>query len=187
MFRIIMAGEIFDGFRVVGFDLETTGFDVRKERIVEYALIGSDVDGSDINLQSLVYPEKRIPFEASNVHGIKDQDVRDSGNFSVLDSCDIEKTGDVILAAIHYLRFVEKETNTPPRELKNLVSQSGKWGKEDVEKWNLSLYINRMLEGGVTGKKQEPFLEYPTGMPKKNRYVVLTDAGRNYLESLTRV
>lgn len=82
VFRIIMTGEIFDGFRVVGFDLETTGFDVRKERIVEYALIGSDVDGSDINLQSLVYPEKRIPFEASNVHGIKDQDVRASGNFS---------------------------------------------------------------------------------------------------------
>ena len=44
-----------------------------------------------------------------------------------------------------------------------------------------------MLEGGVTGKKQEPFLEYPAGLPKKNRYVVLTDAGRNYLESLTRV
>ena len=78
-------------------------------------------------------------------------------------------------------------TNKVDVKLKNLVSQSGKWGKEDVEKWNLSLYINRMLEGGVTGKKQEPFLEYPTGMPKKNRYVVLTDAGRNYLESLTRV
>ena len=105
----------------------------------------------------------------------------------VLDSCNIEKTGDVILAAINYLRFVEKETNTPPRELKNLVSQSGKWSEEDVEKWNLSLYINRMLEGGVSGKKMEPFLEYPPGMPKKNRYVVLTDAGRNYLESLTRV
>ncbi len=105
----------------------------------------------------------------------------------VLDSCEIEKTGDVILAAIHYLRFVEKETNTPPRELKNLVSQSGKWDENEVEKWNLSLYINRMLEGGVTGKKQEPFLEYPAGLPKKNRYVVLTDAGRHYLESLTRV
>lgn len=105
----------------------------------------------------------------------------------VLDSCNIEKTGDVILAAINYLRFVEKETNTPPRELKNLVSQSGKWSEDDVEKWNLSLYINRMLEGGVSGKKMEPFLEYPTGMPKKNRYVILTDAGRDYLESLTRV
>jgi hypothetical protein len=105
----------------------------------------------------------------------------------VLDSCGIEKTGDVILATIHYLRFVEKETNTPPRELKTLVSQSGKWGEEEVEKWNLSLYINRMLEGGASGKKQEPLLEYPTGMPKKNRYVVLTDAGRNYLERLSRV
>jgi hypothetical protein len=82
---------------------------------------------------------------------------------------------------------VEKETNTPPRELKTLVSQSGKWGEEEVEKWNLSLYINRMLEGGASGKKQEPLLEYPTGMPKKNRYVVLTDAGRNYLERLSRV
>ena len=81
-FRLIMAGEIFDGFRVVGFDLETTGFDIRKERIVEYALIGSDIDGAPINLQSLVYPEKRIPFEASNVHGIKDQDVRNAGAFS---------------------------------------------------------------------------------------------------------
>ena len=80
-----------------------------------------------------------------------------------------------------------KELSNKFRELKNLVSQSGKWDEEAVEKWNLSLYINRMLEGGVTGKKQEPFLEYPTGMPKKNRYVVLTDAGRNYLESLTRV
>ena len=82
VFRLIMAGEIFDGFRVVGFDLETTGFDIRKERIVEYALIGSDIDGTPINLQSLVYPGKRIPFEASNVHGIKDQDVRNAGAFS---------------------------------------------------------------------------------------------------------
>ena len=62
----------------------------------------------------------------------------------VLDSCEIEKTGDVILAAIHYLRFVEKETNTPPREIKNLVSQSQKWNEEEVEKWNLSLYIWRV-------------------------------------------
>ena len=84
------------------------------------------------------------------------------------------------------MKFVEKETSTPPRELKILVTQSGKWEESDVEKWNLSLYINRMLEGGVSGKKQEPFLEYPAGMPKKNRYVVLTDSGRNYLERMSR-
>jgi len=77
-----MTGGIFDGFRVVGFDLETTGFDLKKERIVEYALIGSDIDGTEINLQSLVNPEKKIPLEASNVHGIKDQDVKNAGRFS---------------------------------------------------------------------------------------------------------
>ena len=103
----------------------------------------------------------------------------------LLDSCNIEKTGDVILAAIHYLRFVEKETNTPPRELKNLISLAGKWTEGEVEKWNFSLYINRMLEGGIRGNKQEPLLQYPTGMPKKNRYVVLTDAGRNHMERVS--
>ena len=77
-----MSGEIFAGFRVLGFDLETTGFDMRKERIVEYALVGSDVGGERIHLQSLVNPGKKIPLDSTNVHGIKDKDVRDSGEFS---------------------------------------------------------------------------------------------------------
>ena len=45
-----MSGEVFSGFRVLGFDLETTGFDMRKERIVEYALVGSDIDLSLIHI-----------------------------------------------------------------------------------------------------------------------------------------
>ena len=73
---------VFAGFRVLGFDLETTGFDMRKERIVEYALVGSDIDGSHINLQSLVNPGKRIPVDSTNVHGIKNSDVKNSGEFS---------------------------------------------------------------------------------------------------------
>jgi DNA polymerase-3 subunit epsilon len=77
-----VSGEIFEGFRVLGFDLETTGFNIRSERIVEYALVGSDIDGSRINLQSLVNPGKRIPLESTNVHGIKDVDVKNSGDFS---------------------------------------------------------------------------------------------------------
>ena len=164
-----------------------------------YIKVGSDVidlSGSAKEVQDgwlKIKEEKSWEGKLTAIRNARDSAVqiaipeRGSAFRRVLDSCEIEKTGDVILAAIHYLRFVEKETNTPPRELKNLVSQSQKWDKEDVEKWNLSLYINRMLEGGVTGKKQDPFLEYPKGMPKKNRYVVLTDAGRDYLESLTRV
>ena len=40
------------GYRVLGFDLETTGFNYRSDRIVQFAFIGSDADGSHINLQS---------------------------------------------------------------------------------------------------------------------------------------
>ena len=39
---------VLEGMKVVGLDLETTGFDSRSERIVEYALVGSDSDRSHI-------------------------------------------------------------------------------------------------------------------------------------------
>ena len=35
--------ESFSGFRVLGFDTETTGLDPRKDRIVQYAFVGVDV------------------------------------------------------------------------------------------------------------------------------------------------
>ena len=70
------------GYKVLGFDLETTGFDHRSDRIVQFALIGSDVDGSHVNLQSLVSPRVRIPPETTRVHGIPDADVRGAGDFS---------------------------------------------------------------------------------------------------------
>jgi hypothetical protein len=100
----------------------------------------------------------------------------------LIDTCGIEKKSNVILAAIHYLRSVEKESDTPPRDLRKLISQSKKWTEEDVSKWNLSLYISRMLEGG---SDQSPMLEYPKDMPEKNRYVVLTDAGIDHLEKMS--
>ena len=103
----------------------------------------------------------------------------------LLNSCGIDKTGDVILASIHYLRSVEREPNTPPREVRRLISQTGRWTEEEVEKWNLSLYINRMIEGGTTGRGKGPLLTYPMGSEKKNRFVVLTDAGLDYLEDLS--
>lgn len=103
----------------------------------------------------------------------------------LLDSCGIDKTGDVILACIHYLRSVERESNTPPREIRRLISQTGRWTEEEVEKWNLSLYINRMIEGGTTGRGNGPLLTYPANSAEKNRFVILTDAGLDYLEDLS--
>ena len=97
----------------------------------------------------------------------------------LIDTCDIEKKSDVILAAIHYLRSVEKESDTPPRDIKKLIAQSEKWGEDEVGKWNLSLYINRMLEGSSA------LLEYPGDQSEKNRFVVLTDAGLDHLENMS--
>jgi len=103
----------------------------------------------------------------------------------LLSSCGIHKTGDVILACIHYLRSVEREFNTPPREIRRLISQTGRWTEDEVEKWNLSLYINRMIEGGTTGRGKGPLLTYPANSEEKNRFVILTDAGLDYLEDLS--
>ena len=97
----------------------------------------------------------------------------------LIDTCGIDKKSDVILAAIHYLRSVEKEIDTPPRDIKSLIIQSEKWEEGEIDKWNLSLYINRMLEG------EGALLEYPVNQPEKNRYVVLTDAGLDHLENMS--
>lgn len=64
------------------FDLETTGVDVEKDRVVQIAIIRVEPDGSRRTLESLVNPERPIPPEASRIHGIKDSDVADQPTFS---------------------------------------------------------------------------------------------------------
>tara|TARA_B100001113_G_scaffold352054_1_gene352507 strand:- start:98 stop:907 length:810 start_codon:yes stop_codon:yes gene_type:complete len=76
-----MVEDPFDGFRVLAFDLETTGLDTRRARIVQYALIGSDVEGEMISVNKIVNPTCKIPKEASSVHGIFDEDVKGKGVF----------------------------------------------------------------------------------------------------------
>ena len=39
-----MVGEILDGVRVIALDLETTGISTRNDRIVQFALIGSQAN-----------------------------------------------------------------------------------------------------------------------------------------------
>ena len=76
-----MAVGLQDGHRVLGVDLETTGFDPRSDRIVQFALVGSDSGGSHVNTHALIDPGVPIPIESTRVHGIEDSDVRGSGGF----------------------------------------------------------------------------------------------------------
>ena len=77
-----MAQDLFEGEKVLAFDLETTGVSTNNDRIVQYALIGTLADGTSVNVEQLVKPGVRIPFDASNVHGIYDDDVRNKPRLS---------------------------------------------------------------------------------------------------------
>lgn len=71
------------------FDLETTGVDVSKDRIVELAIVKVMPDGSIIKKPEksgrenriLINPEMPIPVETSMIHGIYDEDVKDAPTF----------------------------------------------------------------------------------------------------------
>ena len=66
------------------FDLETTGINVVKDRIVEIAVLKLFPNGNKESKTWLVNPEMPIPKGASDIHGITDEKVKDSPNFKTL-------------------------------------------------------------------------------------------------------
>ncbi|MEG1554870.1 MAG: 3'-5' exonuclease [Rikenellaceae bacterium] len=66
---------------LVIFDLETTGIDIVKDRIVEISLVKVTPDGNREVKTRRVNPMMHIPAEASAVHGIYDEDVKDCPAF----------------------------------------------------------------------------------------------------------
>ncbi len=70
-----MAHDCFEGYTVLAMDLETTGVDEKRDRIVQFAFIGSESEGSEVKIEELVNPQRAIPYETSNIHGIFNSDV----------------------------------------------------------------------------------------------------------------
>lgn len=66
---------------IVFFDLETTGVDTSKDRIVEISMIKVMPDGTTDPRTRRVNPEMHIPEEATAIHGISDEDVKDEPTF----------------------------------------------------------------------------------------------------------
>ena len=66
---------------IVFFDLETTGVDVVKDRIVEICLLKILPDGGEDSKVMRINPTIHIPEEASSVHGIYDKDVAECPTF----------------------------------------------------------------------------------------------------------
>ena len=79
------------------FDLETTGTNPGKDRIVEIAVLKLDINNQKKEMVWRVNPECPIPDEASSVHGITDEMVKDQPIFkqiskeryNFIDGCDL--------------------------------------------------------------------------------------------------
>ncbi|MBC7872679.1 MAG: 3'-5' exonuclease [Ferruginibacter sp.] len=77
-------------------DLETTGTNPGRDRIVEIAIVKVLTDGTKSVKRKLINPEMPIPKGSSDVHGITDEMVRDAPTFKqvaheikqMLDGCD---------------------------------------------------------------------------------------------------
>jgi len=82
---------------LVFLDLETTGIKVATDRIVELCLLRINPDGSQKMKTLRINPGIPIPAEATEIHGIRDEDVKDCPKFAqvahelaeFMDNCDM--------------------------------------------------------------------------------------------------
>ncbi|MBK3518837.1 3'-5' exonuclease [Carboxylicivirga marina] len=101
---------------IVFFDLETTGINIAKDRIVEIAILKVNIDGTEESHCYKVNPEMPIPKVTSEIHGIYDEDVKDSPTFKelgkklakIIEGCDLagfnSNKFDVPLLAEEFIR-----------------------------------------------------------------------------------
>ncbi len=66
---------------IIFFDLETTGVDIVKDRIVEISVLKVSPNGDEVCKTRRINPGMPIPAESSAVHGIFDKDVENEPHF----------------------------------------------------------------------------------------------------------
>ncbi|MDR1745921.1 MAG: 3'-5' exonuclease [Tannerella sp.] len=69
---------------LVFFDLETTGVNISKDRIVEISILKVYPNGKEESKTRRINPEVPIPPEATQIHGITDEDVKDCPTFKAI-------------------------------------------------------------------------------------------------------
>ncbi|MCD8296748.1 MAG: ribonuclease H-like domain-containing protein [Prevotella sp.] len=69
---------------LVIFDLETTGLDLVKDRIIQISYIKVSPDGSEERVNQFVNPERVIPAEVVAMTGISNEAVKDAPTFKAL-------------------------------------------------------------------------------------------------------
>ena len=82
---------------LVFFDLETTGVNITRDRIVEISVLKVHPNGKEETKTRRINPEMSIPPESTAIHGITDEDVKDCPTFKqvaksfvdLLEGCDM--------------------------------------------------------------------------------------------------
>ena len=87
------------------FDLEATGLNISKERIVEIAILKINPDGSEERFKSLVNPEMIITEEVIKIHGISNEAVKDAPTFKEISKKVVEFIGEADLAGYNSNKF----------------------------------------------------------------------------------
>lgn len=87
------------------FDLETTGINITKDRIVEIAIIRLEVDGSETSFCKRVNPGIPIPSEITAIIGITDADVANEPKFEEIADEVVAFIGNADLAGYNSNKF----------------------------------------------------------------------------------
>ena len=87
------------------FDLETTGVQVAKDRIVEISILKVNPDASRESKTWLVNPGMPIPPETSAIHGITDEKVKDAPTFREIASKVMDMIAGTDLGGFNSNRF----------------------------------------------------------------------------------
>lgn len=90
---------------IVFFDLETTGTNVTKDRIVEISYLKVHPNGKEEIKTKRINPEIPIPKESSDIHGITDEDIKDCPTFKQIAKSLADQIEGCDLAGFNSSRF----------------------------------------------------------------------------------
>lgn len=126
---------------IIFFDLESTGLDVSKDRIVEISYIKVYPDGREVSVTQRINPEMPIPKSSSDIHHITDDDVKDMPTFREYAPKVREAFRDADLAGYNSSRF----------DLPMLAEELLRAGIDDID-----LARCRMIDVQTIFHKMEP-------------------------------
>jgi len=141
---------------LVFFDLETTGINIVSDRIVEISYLKVMPNGDEDSKTRRINPEMPIPPEATAIHGISDEDVKDAPTFksiakslaAQIEGCDLagynSNRFDIPLLAEEFLRaevdidlmkrkFVDVQTIFHKKEQRTLSAAYKFYCQKDLE------------------------------------------------------